>query len=638
MEQTTSDPHIEPEVIPVPGGAHGPPQPDPPRDRGSGGSQSRLRKLTERWEDLQWLVALARDAQRPPAGHSSLHQLLRQASARLHCALGTLYVPHKRLCLQYRCDAAAAGALAAFWLRARDRLNALALRKCAPLLLNSAGKSGAAAPRCKILLVPLCAASGRPIGVLAFFRTAGAGDFRRRHSFLGTQLARLAVATVEAQFDALTGLLTRAALEQLYACVPAERAEADQSVLYFDVDQTHVVNDLYGFEIGNEMLIKVANVLAPPRVPAGALAARIAADRFALVVPDTDPSGAAALAERLQLSIRSLTIGPLEDPIEVSVSCGVAPLLGMPQGLARALAAAEFACKTAKHAGRGRLKIDSCDDGTMLRGHVDAVTVGQLRAALRSDQLLLYAQPIVPLRDAALPGGYEVLLRLNDPSAGVVLPGALVQVAHRYQLLSAIDQWVVHKTLHLLAAHREMLQARRLGISINLSGQSIGDPEFTRQLSEALRAAQLPAGCITFEITEQAAVRSLARAEQMIRELAPWHCRFALDDFGTGSNSLAYLNALPIARVKIDGTFVQDIVTNPRSQATVRGIVELARGFGIDTVAEYVESHAIAEQVRELGVDYAQGYAFGTPAPLEAVLAGLYREESRHAPQPLIEA
>jgi len=638
MHKAPSDSPVEPDLIPGPTGERGPSETAGRSDRGCAGLQPQLRAPIERSDDLQWLVALARDAQRPPAGQWSVHQQLAKATARLRSALGALYVPEKHLCLEYRGDSPDAGPLAAFWLRVRDRLCGWALQKRAPLVLNSAGKSGAVAPHCTILLIPLCAASGRLVGVLAFFRTPGSGDYRRRHCILGRQLGSVVLATVEAQFDALTGLLTREALEQRYACAQAERPDGDQSVLYFDVDQTHVVNDLYGFEIGNEMLVKVANILAPPRLPPAALAARISADRFAVVLPDADTAEAAALAERLRESIRGLTIGPLDEPLEVSASCGIAPLLAMPQGLARALAAAEITCKTAKLGGRDRSKVDSFDDGTMLRGHVDAVIVGQLRAALKSDQLLLYAQPIVPLRDTALPGGYELLLRMNDPSEGVVPPGRLVQVAHRYQLLPLIDQWVVRKALQLLAAHREVLQAHRLGISINLSGQSIGDEEFTRQLGEALRAAQLPAGCITFEITEQAAVSSLARANEMIRQLAPLNCRFALDDFGTGSNSLAYLNALPIARVKIDGTFVQDILANPRSQATVRGIVELARGFRIDTVAEFVESHAIAERVRELGVDYAQGYAFGTPEPLETVLAGLYREPSGPSPQQRLEA
>ncbi len=609
----------------IPAEADAPPARGPPAAAACARAPAPARSLAERTEDLHWLAGLAPALQRE-AGQSGLHGLIAQANTRLHSVIGGLYVPEKHLCLVHRNAGPDSDALAAFWQRTRDRLHIWALRKRGPLLLNSAGRAGPAALRCKILAVPVGAADAPPIGVLAFFRSQAASDYRSRHAFLGRALGRLAFATIEAQCDALTGLLTRAALEQHYASGAPPPADADRSVVYLDLDQTHVVNDLYGFEIGNEMLVKVAGVLAPPLLPDDALVARVAADRFAVVLPSADTDRAAALAAQLQEAIRGLTIGPVDAPIEVSSSCGVAPLLALPQGLPRALAAAEFACKTAKQGGRGRLKIDSCDDGTMLRGHVDAVTVGQLRAALKSDQLLLYAQPIVPLRAAGLHAGYEVLLRLNDPSEGVVSPGMLVQVAGRYQLLPLIDQWVVRRTLHLLAAHRQLLAARRIGISINLSGQSIGDEAFTHQLVDAVRSADLPAGIITFEITEQAAVSSLTRAEEMIRRLAPLNCRFALDDFGTGANSLAYLNALSIARVKIDGTFVQDILTNPRSEATVRGIVELARGFSIDTVAEFVETPAIAERVRALGVDYAQGYAFGAAEPLETVLAGLHSQ------------
>ena len=265
----------------------------------------------------------------------------------------------------------------------------------------------------------------------------------------------------------------------------------------------------------------------------------------------------------------------------------------------------------------------------MIRRHVDAVAVGQLRSALKSDRLLLFAQRITSLRDASLPGGYEILLRLRAPDGGVVAPGPLISAAERYQLLPSIDRWVAQRALQVLAPYRGMLKSRGLGISINVSGQSVGSDDYTQQLMSDLKAANLPAGSITVEITEQAAVASLPRAREMIGRLGPWGCKFALDDFGTGSNTLTYLNALPIARVKIDGSFVRDIVTNPRSQATVRGIVELARAFSIDTVAEFVENEAIAEKVRSLGVDYAQGYAFGRPEPLEGILESLARDESR---------
>ena len=138
----------------------------------------------------------------------------------------------------------------------------------------------------------------------------------------------------------------------------------------------------------------------------------------------------------------------------------------------------------------------------------------------------------------------------------------------------------------------------------------------------------MPAGCLSLESTEQAAVTSRARANEMIQRLAPWECRFALDDSGTGANSLTYLNSLPCARVKIHGSFVRDILTNPRSEATVRGIVELVRGLRIETVAEYVETEAIAAKRRNLGVDYAPGYAFARPELLDAILKSLAQDEA----------
>ena len=598
--------------------------------------ESAMQLLTERNSDLQWLIELATTVQREPGSAPALRALLEAARTRTRSVVAVLSVPDRNLLVEQREDGPAGAELSELWRRSGAQMTAWVRQKRRPLVLN--GRGGAAAPRSKILLAPIAGDAGPVIGVLAFFRPPEALDYRQRHLLLAGLLGRQSAGMLESQFDAITGLYTREGLEQMYAGLAAGTGNEAHSVVYLDVDQMHVVNELYGFEIGNELLVRVADLLAPPHLPASASAARLAADRFAVLLWDMDTEDAAELARQLQEKIGHLAIGPVDTPIDVSVSCGVAALLSLPQGLGRALAAAELACKTAKKRGRNRLKIDTCDDGTMLRRHVDAVMVGQLRSALKADQLMLYAQPIVPLRKPKVPAGYEILVRLNDPTEGIVLPGTLVGVANRYQLLPAIDRWVVRRTLQTLAVHRSVLEASGLSISINLSGQSIGDEDFTRQLGEELQAVELPPGVITFEITEQAAVSSLARAEEMIRRLSQWHCRFALDDFGTGANSLTYLNALPIARVKIDGSFVRDILTNPRSEATVRGIVELARGFSIDTVAEFVENEAIAERVKELGVDYAQGYAFGRPEPFEAVLEGLKREDSQRLQKLLLEA
>ena len=591
--------------------------------------RKKLQTLTERTAELEWLFKITSDLRGSSDERRVLEQLLSAATERLKSAFGVLIVPDKGVCLEHVGDEGSAEVLREACSQARASLLTWVQRQRRPLVVNGAGRTGRKIARCKILCVPIVRESGRVIGALAFFNPPKARDYQNRHTFLARHLGRQTAGIVEAQFDLMTGLYTREGLEQMYARLTDAPEQAERSVIYIDVDHMHVVNELHGFELGNELIVRVADLVAPPQLPEGSLSARISGDRFAAILPRADARAAVDVAARLQQAIKRLVIGPAQSPIEVSVSCGVAALVSMPQGLARALAAAELACKTAKKRGRNRVELYACADASMMRRHDDVIAVGELRAALKADRLVLFAQRIAPLRDTSLPGGYEILLRLRTADGTLVAPGPLISAAERYQLLPSIDRWVGQRALHLLAPYRRMLQARGLTISLNLSGQSFGSDDYTRQLVNDLRTANLPSGCLALEITEQAAVASLGRANEMIRQLAPWGCKFALDDFGTGSNSLTYLNALPIARVKIDGSFVRDIVTNPRSQATVRGIVELARGFSIDTVAEFVETEAIAEAVRALGVDYAQGYAFGRPEPLDAVLESLAHDESQ---------
>jgi diguanylate cyclase (GGDEF)-like protein len=511
----------------------------------------------------------------------------------------------------------------------RKHLLAWAQRQHRPLVINGRDATARIAARCKILSVPVVREGGRVIGILTFCNPRESADFVPRQVFLARHLGRQAAGLVEAQFDLMTGLYTRGGLEQVYGSDRDVTPAQTGSVIYIDIDRMQVVNEVHGFELGNEVIVRVAELVGSASAKQGALAARIAGDRFALVLPQPDTVTATDLANALQAAATQLVIGPPQAPVEISISCGVAALVQMPQGLARSLAAAELACKKAKDRGRNRVEIYACDDSSMMRSQDDAIAVGQLRAAIKDDRLLLYAQRIAPLRNPSLPGGYELLMRLRDPQGEIISPGSLITAAQRYQLLPSIDRWVVKRAVELLSPYRNMLTSRGISMSINVSGQSIGDEEFVQSFAEQLQAARLPPGCITVEITEQAAVTNLARASDMIHRLRALGCRLALDDFGTGANSLVNLKSLQIARVKIDGGFVQDIVTDHRSQATVRAIVELAKGYAIDTVAEYVENRAIADTVRRLGVDYAQGYAFGKPEPLEGLLVDLSRDESR---------
>jgi diguanylate cyclase (GGDEF)-like protein len=594
----------------------------------------RVHSLTERSAELEWLFKLTSSLKGASDDRRILEELLAAATARLESAFGILIVPEKGIRVEH--DLSGSSSLHDTCAQTQQHLITWAQRQNRPLIVNgnsnAKGKpAGRAAPpaRCKILSVPVVRDTGTVIGVLAFFNPSEAPDYVARHVFLARHLGRQTAAIVETQFDLMTGLHTRDGLEQMYGRLSVDTEASICSVIYVDIDHMHVVNELHGFELGNELIVRIADLMAAPLLPAGALAARIAGDRFAIILADTDTHAAAKTAAQLQAAAAALTIGPAQEAVDVSVSCGVAALVSMPQGLARALAAAELACKSAKKHGRNRVELYACEDNSMMRRHEDVVAVGQLRSAFKTDRLLLYAQRIVPLQNASLPSSFEILLRLRGPKGDIIAPGSLINAAQRYQLLPSVDRWVAERALQTLSPYRSILKSRGISVSINVSGQSIGDEAFIRRFTDQLKAAGLPYGCITVEITEQAAVTNLARANDMIHQLKAMGCRLALDDFGTGSNSLTNLKSLDIARVKIDGSFVRDIVTDQRSQVTVRAIVELAKGFGIDTVAEFVENKAIADAVRKLGVDYAQGYAFGKPEPLKDILESLNREESQ---------
>jgi len=589
-------------------------------------ANERLQNMTERTAELEWLFKITNGIKAASSNRHVIEELLAAATTRLRSKVGVLHIPEKHLTLR---AGVKTGPLSEAWEQSQAHLMTWALRQRKPLVVNSAGRGGKQLTPCKMMSVPIQRDSGQVIGIMAFFNSPDAADFGARHSFLGRHVGRQMASIVEAHFDLITGLYTRDGLEQIYGQLLEQSSPAERSVIYVDIDHLRVVNETHGFELGNELIVRIAELVSPPFVPAGAFAGRVAGDRFVVVLPECDPRGAAQVAKKAQSAACALRIGPQGDPIEVSISCGIAALVDMPQGLARAIAAAEIACKTAKSRGRNRTELYACEDSSMMRRQDDVVAIGQLRSALKSDGFMLYAQRIVPLQNPELPGSYEILLRMRSPDGDIQSPGPLIGAATGYQLLPAIDRWVTGHALRQLAPYRSTIRSRGITFALNVSGQSIADEAFIHQLAEQLRGATLPRGSITIEITEQAAVTNLARANDMLQKLRALGCQFALDDFGTGANSLTILKALQIGRVKIEGNFIRDIVSNSRSQATVRSIIELAKGLSLETVAEYVETEEIANAVRKLGVDYAQGYFYSMPEPLEKVLTELAQDESR---------
>ncbi len=587
-------------------------------------TSSRTQVLSERTQELEWLFGFTTRIGTNSGDDESVKALLVAGCERLGAAFGAIVIPEKRISIVHA--ATSEPGLAESFALTSGHLLTWVQRREKPLVVNSPPQAARGMQLCRMMAVPVIQPAGRVIGLIAFFNPMQAPEFASRHTFLGRHLGRQAAAMLETQFDLATGLYTRTALEQQFGRGGAE-AGPEGSVIYVDIDRLHLVNEVHGFEIGDEVIVRVADLLSPPLIPENALAARVSGDRFAVVLRDAHPDIAVSIAMALQRAASQISMGTADQKAEISLSCGVAALMDIPQALPRALAAAELACKTAKDRGRGRVEVYATADSSMMRRQDDVMAVGRLRAALKADRMVLYAQKIASLKHPDKACGYEILVRMRDEDGQIVSPAEFISAAQRYQLLPSLDRWVVDRALRQLAPFSGMLLRDGISMSINVSGQSLGDAAFMQRFTDQLAASGVAPGNITVEITEQTAVSNMAHAIEMVRRLRQLGCRIALDDFGTGVNSLTYLKGFPVTRVKIDGSFVRDILTSTRSEETVKAIVQLAKGMDIDTVAEFVENDLIARKVRSLGIDYAQGYAFGKPEPLEDVLRAVQQAE-----------
>ena len=588
-------------------------------------------------DDLEWLFKVTEPAARrgesgvPSDRGDRLANLVAASVAHLECVLGALVVPERHLRI-VRVAEAAYGT--------EDALRHLeppvlgwVLNKNRPMVINKTttwnrGAAAKGALAVRLLVVPVKGRGSVPAGALMLLRPADAPEFTRRHLSLVKHLGRHVGSWFEADFDVLTGLRTRASAQN--QVLSWERVTphppGPHSVIFLGIDRLGIVNDTKGFDAGDALMVRVAQLLAGPHLPPDAVAAHISSDKFALVLPHMDAGAAADLARVLQTAAGQL---PLDRPAAgdepVSLSCGIASFAAARE-FPSALALAQLACRTAKDHGRGRVEIYHDDDDSMIRRRSDSIAVIRLREALHNDHFTLVAQRIMPLQGRGDPEGFELLLRVDDADHA---PADLLSAAHRSQLAPALDLWVVEHAIVGAAPHRSALLAANASLSINITGPSLTDATFLERVERLIRRSRIAPSLITFEITETIAVLNVTKALKFVQELRTMGCRFALDDFGTGTNSLKNLTNLPVNYIKIDGSFVTDILSNPQSVAMIRAIVSLAKDLGIGTVAEYAENVRIIERLRELGVQYAQGYGVEKPRAFKEVLNELSARESQ---------
>jgi EAL domain-containing protein (putative c-di-GMP-specific phosphodiesterase class I) len=288
------------------------------------------------------------------------------------------------------------------------------------------------------------------------------------------------------------------------------------------------------------------------------------------------------------------------------------------------LAAAETACKAAKDRGRNRVEVYQANDVSLVRRFADINIAGRIHDAISAGRLRLDAQLILPFGNATgLKPHYELLVRMLDEDGTATGPDSFMSAAIRYQLMQSIDRWVIETAVERIKAFAATVSGVPLSFAINFSGQSLNDDGFGNFLIDRIRSSGLPPELFCFELTENATIASISRARDLMERIRVLGCGIALDDFGTGLSSLSYLRQLPVTMLKIDGSFVRDVVRDPRAESMVRAIAQLARTMSLATVAEYVETEEIRARVATLGVDYGQGFAIAKPLPFDDLLAQL---------------
>ena len=421
----------------------------------------------------------------------------------------------------------------------------------------------------------------------------------------------------QASHDTLTDLLNRRAFEQRLQTLLSriKKTPGEHALCYLDLDQFKVVNDTCGHIAGDELLRSLAAKLQN-QVRKRDTVARLGGDEFGVLLEDCPPERAWQLVSNLHKSINDFRFVWNDLSFHVGVSIGLVPINSSKTTLDELLAAADRACYVAKDQGRNRIHLYRSDDIAVANSHGEIRWVNRIQRALDEERVVICLQPIRPvIPDASIGESHEVLVRLLDEKGALIAPSAFLPAAERYNLSTAVDRRVLDEALRYFTADSARLE--RLSTAfINLSAHTFGNRSFLDFILERAQFYQMPPEKLCFEISERTAISRLEDARDFVEELRHIGCRFALDDFGRGTYSFRYLKELSVDFVKIDGSFVRNMLTDPMDLVVVRAITEVARLSNAATVAEYVESPEILAKLAELGIDYAQGFAVGKPVPI----------------------
>jgi diguanylate cyclase (GGDEF)-like protein/PAS domain S-box-containing protein len=448
---------------------------------------------------------------------------------------------------------------------------------------------------------PIRDGAGRTAGgVLVFHDVSESRELNRRLSY-------------HASHDLLTGLVNRREFENRLerALKSAKARESSYALCYLDIDQFKIVNDSCGHSAGDALLGQVGALLKS-KVRWRDTLSRLGGDEFGILLESCSLDEAMRMAETLREAVSNFRFTWEERVFRLGASIGVVPITAENEDVASVISAADSACQAAKEQGRNRVHSFAENDIELMRRRREMQWAARINAALEEGRFELFRMTIQPLQKPVTGMHYELLLRMRDENGRIVSPDNFIVAAERYGITPSIDRWVIENAFRWLVSEAD--ERERLTMcSINLSGQSLGDDKFLPFVIDQFQRSGIDASKICFEITETAAVASFSQANRFIQALKELGCKFALDDFGTGLSSFGYMKHFPVDFLKIDGSFVREILHDPIDREMVRSINEIGHLTGKQTIAEFAENAEIIQMLTSIGVDFAQGYGIGQP-------------------------
>ena len=469
----------------------------------------------------------------------------------------------------------------------------------------------------KLIAAPIVKNNQHLCGMLLLINRSTKTDFSNSDRKLTEVLAAEASKLIQVRRDPTTGELNRRGFnEHLEQIIEKQKTKGKTSCLLFlDIDQFKLINETSG-QVGGDHLLKQISSILHKYVKKNDVLGRLGSDEFVIILNECKLFDAELTAERIRQLISQFRFMYQEKLFDISACIGVLELNKEIENCSQALRYADLACTVAKEQGSNKVHVYEATDEAMLKHENQMQWVTRINEGIDENKFLLYRQEIRLLqKDPELEAHYEILLRLKDENNEILSPFHFIPAAERYHLMPKIDRWVIKNALALMAKEFKACPETKLLCSINLSGQSFCEDGFVLDVAEQIRLSGVPPQRICFEMTETAAVSNLTQAVQFMETLKKIGCLFSLDDFGSGMSSFTYLKNLPVDYLKIDGYFVKTMMEDKIDHAMVASIHQIGSVMGLKTIAEFVENDEIHNELKAMGVDYAQGYGIGKPEP-----------------------